>query len=175
MHPIKDDTKDDGIYITRYCHTRNGDISMEVQNLLHSECEKVGLFPTREEAMANGRTDDSLRIEKMKLDHDRIKLDRETLEATDKLKRTQIDLDNLKQLTEEKKRELEEELNAAKHQSDLLKHKVEQETLKAKTDYVKTKDIIDTKSLHRSETIETLKFISTTLTGLVTIFLLLKK
>lgn len=164
VYPIKDDTKDDGIYVTRFCHMNNGDIDMQVQNLDLSDGVKVGLYPTREEAVTNGRTDENLRNEKMKLEHDRIKLERETLEAKTNFRDKQIELDNLKQEAEE-----------IKHRNQILEHRLEQETFKAKTEYVKEKDNHESKSLQRSETVETLKFISTTLTGLITIFLLMKK
>lgn len=200
VYPIQDSTKENGIYITRFCHEKNGDIKMEVQVLTLDEGENIGLYPTREEAITNGKTDEHLRNEKLRLDSEKMKmetdklnLDKKSLEMKKELQdqltafnREKSEFDNkllkartedlrMKQELDERKRELDREIQESNAYLERQKARMEEEAMLTKTNYIKTKDGHDERTLQRSELMENLKFITVMFSSLVSLYFIFKK
>lgn len=225
VYPVQDPTKNDGIYITRFCHEKSGEIKMEVQVLALSEGESIGLYPTREEALTNGKTDEGLRNESLRLSNQKLILDTESLKVKGELQeqlkefnREKADfdkeilkarteefkvkqeieeqkhkleerkqelekellehkahMDNQKHILEERKREIEKEAQESDARIERQKAKLEEDALRTKMEYIKIKDNIDERSLHRSEIMENLKFVTMMVTSLLSLYFVLKK
>lgn len=161
--PIKDENKESGIYCTHLSHDQYGNIIIDPVILDFDDGEKIGLYKNKESAYAGGNTEERFKL-------DKLELERELIDSKSRLQKDTEELERIKQESQRLKLEVDKqklEVEKQKHEFDKIKIEKDEKLLKANEEY-------EHRSLDRKETHEIIKFIPAFITGMVTIFLLMK-